>query len=154
MDRALVLQLTKVVFKLVFRIFWQAWHPCYPWGHVNNREIIVLRFLFDILVPQCPQAIFFSFFLNWSLYWFNIYLQSQHHFFEPQWLNSYSGTSCECSNMKQITAGSLFFLLKALLDLFPYIFSFAEIYFKAKLKLCQNVNSISWGWELEHFEAA
>ena len=32
------------------------------------------------------------------------------------------------------------------------LFSFAENHFKAKLKLCQN--SISWGWEWEHFVAA
>ena len=34
------------------------------------------------------------------------------------------------------------------------LFSFAENHFKAKLKLCQNVNSIFRGWEWEHFVAA
>ena len=45
----LALQVTKVVFSSIFRIFW---HPCHPWGHVNSGDIIVLRFVFDIFVPQ------------------------------------------------------------------------------------------------------
>ena len=55
----LALQLTKVVFSLVFRIFWHPWHP---WGCVNSGDIIVLRFVFDIFVPQPHLAIFFILF--------------------------------------------------------------------------------------------
>ena len=58
----LALQLNKVVFRLVFRIFWHPWHP---WSCVNSGDIIVLRFVFNIFVPQRHLAIF-SFFLNWS----------------------------------------------------------------------------------------
>ena len=55
----LALQLTKVVFSLVFRIFWHPWHP---WGCVNSGDIIVLRFVFDIFVPQRHLVIFFILF--------------------------------------------------------------------------------------------
>ena len=55
----LALQLIKVVFSLVFRIFWHPWHP---WGRVNSGDIIVLRFVFDIFVPQRHLAIFFTLF--------------------------------------------------------------------------------------------
>lgn len=49
LDQFFVLQLTKVVFSLIFQIFWHPWHP---WGRVNSGDIIDLRFVFDIFVPQ------------------------------------------------------------------------------------------------------
>ena len=55
----LALQLIKVVFCLVFRIFWHPWHP---WGRVNSGDIIDLRFVFDIFVPRRHLAIFFTLF--------------------------------------------------------------------------------------------
>ena len=39
----LALQLTKVVFSLVLRIFWHPWHP---WGCVNSGDISFLVFVF------------------------------------------------------------------------------------------------------------
>ena len=59
LDWILTLQLTYVVFSLVFRIFWHPWHP---WGHVNSGDIIVLRFVFDIFAPQRHLPIFFILF--------------------------------------------------------------------------------------------
>ena len=58
-DWILVLQLTKVVFCLIFWIFRHPWHS---WGHVNNGDIIVLRFVFDIFVLQRHLVIFFILF--------------------------------------------------------------------------------------------
>ena len=58
----LALQVTKVVFSLVFWIFWHPWHP---WGRFNSGDIIVLRFVFYIFVPQRHLVIFFTF-LNWN----------------------------------------------------------------------------------------
>ena len=55
----LALQLTYMVFSLVFRIFWHPWHP---WGRVNSGDIIVLRFVFDSFVPQRHLVIFFILF--------------------------------------------------------------------------------------------
>ena len=93
----LALQITKVVFSLVFRIFW---HPCHPWGRVNSGDIIVLRFVFDIFVPQRNLPIFFILFeLKPDI------IHIDYHFLEPQWLKLLSGTSCVGSNMKQIWAG-------------------------------------------------
>ena len=55
----LALQLNKVVFRLVFRIFWHPWHP---WVRVNSGDIIFLRFVFDIFVLQRHLPIFFILF--------------------------------------------------------------------------------------------
>ena len=55
-DNQTKVQLTKVVFSLVFQIFWHLW------GHVNSGDIIVSIFAFDIFVPQRHLAIFFILF--------------------------------------------------------------------------------------------
>ena len=52
----LALQLTKVVFSVVFPIFWHPWHP---WGRVNSGDIMGLRFVFDIFLPKRHLVIFF-----------------------------------------------------------------------------------------------
>ena len=59
LGQILTLLLTTEAFSLVFRIFWHPWHP---WGRVNSGYILVLKFVFDIFVPQCHLAIFFTLF--------------------------------------------------------------------------------------------
>jgi hypothetical protein len=59
LDWILALQLTKVVFSLVCRIFLHPWHS---WGRVNSGDIIVLRFVFDIFVPHHHLDIFYFLF--------------------------------------------------------------------------------------------
>ena len=55
----LALQLTKGVFSLVFWIFWHPWHLL---GCVNSGDVIILRFVFDIFIPQRHLVIFFILF--------------------------------------------------------------------------------------------
>ena len=59
LGQIVALQLTKVVFSLVFRICWHPWHL---WGRVNSRDIIDLRFDFNIFVQQRHLEIFFILF--------------------------------------------------------------------------------------------
>ena len=102
----LALQFTRADFSLVVQIFWHPWHP---WGHVNSGDIIVLRFVFDIFVPKCHLAIFFILFkLKPDITCIDLTsTKSDNITFRAtlQWLNLHSGTSYECSNMKQIRAG-------------------------------------------------
>ena len=59
------------VFSLVFQIFW---HPSHPWVCVNSRDIIDLRFVFDI----CTAAPSFKIEAIYHLHWFNIYKKWQY----------------------------------------------------------------------------
>ena len=83
----LALQLTKVVFSLVFQIFWHPWHP---WGRVNSGDIIVLRFVFDILYRSAIWRLFSLFKLKPNITCIDLtsrYKKWQYHFLVPQWLN-------------------------------------------------------------------
>ena len=54
----LVLQLTRVDFSLVVRIFWHPWHP---WGRLSSGDIWVFRFVFNILLQwrHLPEIFIF-----------------------------------------------------------------------------------------------
>ena len=71
----LALQLIKVVFSLVFQIFWHPWHS---WEHINSWDIIVLRYF----CTAVPWRFFHSFQIEarYQLYWFNIYKKWQYYF--------------------------------------------------------------------------
>ena len=49
----------QVYFEQNSSIWHIVWHP---WGCVNSGDILVLRFVFDIFVPQRHLAIFFILF--------------------------------------------------------------------------------------------